>query len=299
MAQMRLPEWFKEAKRGACEAEGGHAAPDSFTDRSLKNFSGFLKDALAPEQYSRRRGLLQSVSPRARIAGVFFLITAAAFVVDIYALAATVLLTGSLAALSGVGFTAIAKRVWPAFAFTAVLIFPVVFGFFTPGDRLFGAGLGRFGFEVTVQGVETWLFFVTRTVSMVSLAALLLLTTGETDFFRGLAGLPLPRVFTTALFMMFRFVFILLKVAEDSVLARRSRTIGGAGIKESQRWFSSRVVLLLKKSLNTAGEVGMAMASRGFDGKIRSLGDMKLAPADYVWLGSTLFLLFLSFGLNS
>lgn len=299
MAQMRLPEWFREARPTACPATGGKAAPGSFVDKNLANFSGFMREAIETEGYSKRQGLLQMVSPRARIAGVFFLIMAAAFTVDIYALAAAVLLTVSLTALSGVGFSALAKRVWPSFVFTLILIFPVFFGFFTPGERLFGVSLGPVVFEVTKEGVASGLFFVARAVSMVSLAALLLLTTGQTDFFRGLSGLPLPRFFVAALFMMFRFVFILLKVAEDSTLARRSRTIGGTRTKESQEWFSSRVVLLLKKSLNTAEEVGMAMASRGFNGKIRTLKDSDLQARDYLWLGATLFLLFLSFGLSS
>lgn len=298
MAQMRLPEWFKEARTTACPAGGGRAAEGSFMDKNLANFSGFMKEAIETEGCSKRRGLLQMVTPRARIAGVFFLIMAVAFTVDIYALAAAVLLTVFLTALSGVGFPALAKRVWPSFIFTLVLISPVFFGFFTPGERLFGLSLGPVGFEVTREGVASGLFFVARVVSMVSLAALLLLTTGQTDFFRGLSGLPLPRFFVTALFMMFRFVFILLKAAEDSTLARRSRTIGGARTRESQQWFSSRVALLLKKSLSTAEEVGMAMASRGFNGKIKTLREGELLALDYLWLVGTLFLLFLSFGLS-
>lgn len=299
MAEVRLPEWFKEARSGACAASGGKAAPRSFIDKNLENFSGFMREVMEAEGYSKRRGLLQMVAPRARIAGVFFLIAAAAFSVDIYSLAAAVFLTASLTVLSGVGFTALAKRVWPSVVFTLILISPVFFGFFTPGERLFGVSLGPLGFEVTREGVSNGLFFVTRVASMVSLAALLFLTTGQTEFFRGLTGLPLPRFFVTALFMMFRFIFILLKVAEDSSLARRSRTIGGVRIKESQEWFSSRVALLLKKSLNTAEEVNMAMASRGFNGKIKTLKDAGLGARDYIWLGSTLFLLFLSFGLSS
>ncbi len=91
MAQMRLPEWFKEARSVPCAAGGGKAAPRSFIDKNLENFSGFMREVMEAEGYSKRRGLLQMVTPRARIAGVFFLIAAAAFSVNIHSLAAAVL----------------------------------------------------------------------------------------------------------------------------------------------------------------------------------------------------------------
>jgi len=298
MAQIILPEWFKESGNGPCAVNGEPPASTAFLDKSLANFSAFLASALNDEGYQKRRGLLQAVTPRARIAGVFFLITATAYAVNGYAAVTAVVLTLLLTALSGVGYAALARRVWPSVVFTIIIIFPVFFSFVTPGERLVGVSLGPIGLEVTRPVVASGLFFVVRAVTMVSLAALLLLTTGQTDFFRGLSGLPLPRVFVTALFMMFRFVFVLLKVAGDFTLARRSRTIGLTRTKESRHWFASRAAFLLEKSLKTADEVGMAMASRGFDGKIKTLKDKDLAAADYLWLGGTVFVLLLSFGLS-
>lgn len=298
MAQMRLPGWCKEARGAPCPP-GGKRAPGSFVDRNLARFNSFTKEALEPEGYSKKRGLLQLIAPRARIAGIFFLIAAAGMSTNAYALSGAVFLTALLAAFSGVGLFALAKRVWPAAVFTLVVISPVFFSFFTPGERLFGVSAGPLEAAVTREGVLSGLFFVTRAASMVSLAALLLLTTGQTEFFKGLAGLPVPRFFVTALYMMFRYVFILLKVAEDASLALKSRTAGRARTKESRQWFSSRAAMILRKSLNAAEEVGMAMAARGFDGKIKTLGGPGLEVRDYVWLAGALFVLFLSFGLSS
>ncbi|MBI5588638.1 MAG: cobalt ECF transporter T component CbiQ [Deltaproteobacteria bacterium] len=298
MAQMTLPGWFKEARGAPCAA-GGRSAQRSFVEKNLARFNSFTKEVLEPEEYSKKRGLLQWITPKARIAGIFFMIAAAGLSTNAYALSGAVFLTALLTAFSGVGFSALAKRVWPAVVFTLVIISPVFFSFFTPGERLFGVSAGPFEAAVTREGVLSGLFFVTRAASMVSLAALLLLTTGQTEFFRGLAGLPVPRFFVTALYMMFRYVFILLKVAEDANLALKSRTAGRARIKESQQWFSSRAAMILRKSLNAAEEVSMAMASRGFDGKIKTLRGPGLAVRDYIWLAGALFILFLSFGLSS
>jgi cobalt/nickel transport system permease protein len=94
-----------------------------------------------------------------------------------------------------------------------------------------------------------------------------------------------------------RYLLILLKIAEDAALARRSRTIDAAAVKDSRGWFSSRASLLLKRSLRTAEDVTMAMASRGFTGRLKTNSAGRLKGWDLVWIGCASFIFFLSFGL--
>ena len=132
---------------------------------------------------------------------------------------------------------------------------------------------------------------------MALLASLLMLTTRQSDFFTALKRLKAPALFVTALFLTFRHIFILIKVAEDMLLARRSRAISRARPKDLQGWFASRVMFLLKKSVFIAEEVSMAMTARAFSGRVKPFGFKRLGGRDYMWLGASFFILFLSLGL--
>lgn len=287
---MTLPDWMRRPGPQTCPAADG-MRPQGFIEKSLRNFASVIREALTSEGYAARDGLLQRLEPRAKLAGFFLLITAAAFPESWLFLLAVLILTLCLSASTKVGAGPLVKRALPATVFTAVLAIPAAFSFVTPGRELLGAG----GVAVTAEGIKTALFFVLRVSTMAALASLAVLTTRQADFFRGLGRL-VPAFFVTALFFTFKYVIILVKVAEDAALARKSRTFDRASVREAQRWFASRAALLLKKSLNTAEEVSMAMVSRGFDGKVRSSSKGTLGGPEFLWLGATSFVLFLSLG---
>ncbi|MDP2689018.1 MAG: cobalt ECF transporter T component CbiQ [Deltaproteobacteria bacterium] len=279
----------------------GPAPRRGFIEKNLSSFTAFLNGAL-PERRSRlpgllQPGLLQKVEPGARIYGVLALVLTGAAASRASVSAVLCVITVALAVLSRVGLWELAKRVLPAFIFTTALVAPVSFSFITPGEELWGAGGGGFRLSVTREGAQAALFFILRVVSMVSPVSLLMMTTAQAEFFRGLGKLPVPAFFKTAVFMTFRYVFILLKAAEDASLARRSRTITRPRLAESQRWFASRAAFLLKKSLTTAEEVTMAMSSRGFSGRIRTFESARMRGRDLLWLGFASFVFFMSLGI--
>lgn len=285
---MTLPDWMKGPALSGCPAVKG-TKPRGFVEKSLINFASILSKAFTA-QYSARDGAMQRLEPRAKLAGFFFLILAAALSESGAFIFALFALTTGLSIMTKVGAAPLLKRALPAMVFTAVLAAPVIFGFVSPGRSL----VDIWGVTITAEGVKTALFFVLRVSSMAALASLAVLTTAQPDFFRGLGRL-LPGFFVTALFFTFKYVLILVKTATEAALARKSRTIDGR-VKESQRWFASRTAFILKKSLNMAEEVSMAMVSRGFDGKVRSNSAGPLGRGEYLWLGVASFFLFLSFG---
>lgn len=297
MAQVTgVPEWMKEV-RGCVPSPDGSAKRRGFVEKNLASIASFVSGALGAERYSRLPGLLQGIGPKARIYGVLALVLAGAVTARAEALGGLCVITVLLAAFSKVALTGLLKRVLPAFLFTTAIAIPVFFSFITPGAELLGGGIGGIRVAVTLEGARAGSFFILRVVSMVSPVALLAMTTAQGDFLRGLRSMPVPAFFATALFMTFRYVFILLRTAEDANLARRSRTITRAAVSESQRWFASRAAFLLKKSLGTAEDVAMAMASRGFSGRIRTFESPRMRPKDILWLGFTSFVFFLSLGI--
>lgn len=286
---MTLPDWMKGPAPEPCPAVNGQKRR-GFIEKSLKNFSSLLQNAFTSD-YSARDGLMQRLEPRAKLAGFFLLILAAALSGNRVFILTLLALTTGLSMMTKVGAAPLFRRALPAIVFTAVLAAPAAFGFVTPGRPL----VDLWGLTVTAEGVRTALFFVLRVSTLAALASLAVLTTAQADFFRGLGRL-LPGFFVTALFFTFKFVLILVKTAIDAALARKSRTIDGHGVKEAQRWFASTVAFILKKSLNMAEEVNMAMVSRGFDGKVRTDPPGPLGRGEYLWLGAASFFFFLSLG---
>lgn len=292
---MKLPEWLKEARAETCPA-GKRFKPPGFIEKNLSNIASFIRSVLDSEETASRSGFLQNIDPRVRIAGILELVSAAAITKSAWLLGVVAVIIFFLLTASRIHLRELVKRVLPSFIFTFVLVIPVFFSFVTPGSEIFRIP-GLENIAVTEEGIKVALFFITRATAMISLVSLLLLTTRQTDFFRGLRRLPVPSLFVTALFMTFRHIFILLKIAEDASLARKSRTIGGAKLRESQMWFASRITLILKKSMNMAEEVNMAMTSRGFTGKVKTFENGPLTGRDYAWLAFATFMLFLSFGI--
>lgn len=285
---MTLPDWMKGADSTYCSSGEG-PGPRRFVEKSLSNFASFLKKALTSGRIND--GVIQRLEPRARIAGFFFLILAAALFESWPFIFSVQVLTVFLSAATNAGVRPLFLRTLPAVAFTAALSVPAVFSFVTPGALLVEVGW----VAVTAEGVRTALLFVLRVSTIAALASLLVLTTGEAGFFRGLSRL-LPGFFGAALFFTFKYALILVKTAEEAALARKSRTIDGRGVREAQRWFASRAAFILKKSLNTAEEVGMAFVSRGFDGRFAPAAAGPLGAGEYLWLAAASFVLFLSFG---
>lgn len=289
---LKLPDWFKQAHGSPCPT-GGRAKAMGFLDRNLSAIASFMRRLMDSEEHANLPGVLQLIDPRARIAGVLVLITASAVASSSFMVASLAFTVLGFALASEIGLKALLKRVFPSFIFTLVIIAPMLFSFMSPGRDILRL---TENVSVTMEGVRYASFFVARVTTMMSMAALLLLTTRQTDFFRGLRDLPVPSLFVTALFMTFRYIFILIKIAEDAVLAMKSRTIKGTGLRQSQRWVASRLALILRKSLNTADEVNMAMASRGFQGRVKTFDNHRMRGGDYLWLGFSFFMLFISFG---
>ncbi len=294
MAQtVKLPDWLKEANPAPCKT-GGRARNTGFIDKNLESVAAFMKGMLESEAYASRKGIFQRIEARARIAGVLVLIAACAMSGSLWFLSVMLLGVSTISVLSKVGIRVLAGRVAPSFAFTLVLVAPVLFSFMSPGKSITGtAG----GVSVTLEGAYSASLLLLRVSVMVALASLLFLTTRQSDFFRGLQRMPVPAFFVTALFMTFRYILILVKLVEDSALAMKSRMISGAGLKQSQMLAASRITLIIGKSLSMADEINMAMASRGFSGTVRTLGDGALMSWDYLWIGFSVFVFLLAAGI--
>jgi energy-coupling factor transporter transmembrane protein EcfT len=145
--------------------------------------------------------------------------------------------------------------------------------------------------------VTSGLFILLRVSTSLSLTMLLILTTPWNTVLSALGILRVPDVFILILGMTYRYIYLLLHIANDMFLSRKSRTVGRLTDADARRTLASVSATLLSKSLNLSSEVYLAMQSRGFRGTIVTLKPFRMESRDWLWLfffvvvtGSVIFL---------
>jgi cobalt/nickel transport system permease protein len=178
------------------------------------------------------------------------------------------------------------KRVWLALPFfTGLVILPALF--ITPGPVLLRPPLG---FVITQTGVTTVLFLLLRVSTSVSLTLLLILTTPWNTVLSALSILHVPDVFILILGMTYRYIYLLLHIANDMFLSRKSRVVGRLSTADNQKMLAAVSGTLLSKSLNMSSEVYLAMQSRGFHGAVIPLKPFQLQSKDWYWAAVFVFI---------
>lgn len=291
---MMLPAWMQETDATPCPSCSARAGKKSFMAKTLDGLFKFLSETLTSESYSRRRGLLQSLDPRAKLLSILALIVATTMVKDIYVLLLVYGLILAFALLSKINLLFFIERVWLFIPiFTGVIILPMIFNVVMPGDSLVdivsfgeGAHLGPVGLPesiyVTKQGLLSALTFTIRVATCVSAIVLLFLTTPQERLFKSFRCLGVPRVYVLTLDMCYRYIFLFVDVIRGMFTAKKSRTIRYGGTLAEQRWVAGRIGYTMIKTLDLSDKVHKAMISRGFNGDVKIMEDFRFRPRDFV-----------------
>jgi cobalt/nickel transport system permease protein len=268
------------------------ASPKKLRERSrllestLHNITETLERGLFAEEISLRPGLLQGLDARVKVVAILALLIGVSLSHSLWVILGLYLLTFVLALASAISADTFIRRVWLALPFfTGVLILPALF--ITPGPALVHLPLGL---VITHTGLTTALFLLLRVSTSLSLAMLLILTTPWNTVLSALGVLHVPDVFILILGMTYRYIYLLLRVANDMFLSRKSRTVGKLTTAEARRTLASVSATLLSKSLNLSSEVYLAMQSRGFRGTIVTLKPFRMGLHDQLWLVFFLFI---------
>jgi cobalt/nickel transport system permease protein len=112
---------------------------------------------------------------------------------------------------------------------------------------------------------------------------LLMSSTRLANLLKALERLNCPQVFTMILSFMYRYIFVVADELMKMRLAKEARSLGG------QKWFHTKVLasmisILFVRSYERAEAVYLAMCSRGFDGKIRTIDSFQLKKLDFLFL---------------
>jgi cobalt/nickel transport system permease protein len=194
------------------------------------------------------------------------------FVRQIPILVSIYIFTLFLAYISKIRIWFFIKRVWifiPIFA--GLIAIPAIFDIFTPGEPIYSFFVFGKQVSITRQGLLGAVLLVTRVATSVSLVVLLTVTTRQVDILKSLRVFGVPKIFVMTLGMMYRYVFLFIKVLEDMHLAIKSRIIRKRGAKFGQRWVASRMSAAWQKSRKLSEDIYLAMVSRGYTGEPKSI----------------------------
>jgi cobalt/nickel transport system permease protein len=253
-------------------------------EHALRDISGALERSLFAEEISTRPGLFQGLDPRVKVISVLALLIAVSLSRSLAVIAAAYLFVVWLAWRSAIPADFFIRRVWLFLPFfTGMLALPALF--ITPGPPLVTL---LPGLAVTRTGLTTALFLLLRVSTSVSLTLLLILTTSWNVALSALTVMRVPDVFILILGMTYRYIYLLLRVANDMFLARQSRVVGRLSPAEERRMIAASAATLLSRSLNLSSEVYLAMASRGFRGQAVTLKPFKMQARDWAWGGALL-----------
>ena len=293
---MPLPEWLLVAPQRPSDAcAPGAWAPSAPRTRWLrKALVSFLEAGyrlVEGDHGTERRGLLQSIDPRAKVLGLGGLMVSASMAPSLKGL----LLACGLAALLVLFSRVPASRLAPAlvaFLFSALIAWPAALNLFTPGHPLLvlwpweGASPAHPALAVTREGLFILARFVLRVALCTTLALLLAATSGTARLFRGLRALWVPRLAVMTLDLMVRYLEILLRAASELHLARISRTVGDAGSRADRRWVSAGVGALYRRTKVMAEQTYMGMIARGYTGEPTAEREGRMRPWDWVFMAA-------------
>jgi cobalt/nickel transport system permease protein len=292
------PGWLRSASSGDSRGwSSGTARRESAIAKTTLGLSRLVRGSVYSEKIAARPGLLQGLDPRVKVVGIICLLLTASLLRNWYMLLLLYGVAVFLAAASNISLKFFVRRVWlfiPIFA--AIIVLPSIFNIVRPGDPLWI--IWDFGHEVTLgpwslgsylaityQGVKGAVVLILRVVASVSFGVLLALTTRWSDLLKALRVFFVPRIFILVLSMTYRYIFLLLGMAEDMFAARTSRMVGPSSQREDRRFMASSMGTMLGKSHSLSDEVYSAMLSRGFNGEPMTTHAFHARGSDWLWLG--------------
>ena len=281
-----------------------------FLDKTLGDVTSFLRDSVFSEEYANKKGILQRIDPRVKV------LTIAVLLISVSLLRHPILIGGLylfiliLAVYSEIPLKFFLLRVWLFVPiFSGIIAIPALFNLFVPGEPILILirferewSLGPFKIPeviaITRQGSMAAIIFVMRVATSVSLVVLLLLTTKWSHLLKALRVFFVPQVFTFIIGMTYRYIHLLLRLIEDVLLAKKSRVIRKSSVREGQKWVSSQMGTMMKRSLRMSEDVYSAMVSRGFNDEMKVTDSFKMKRVDYLWSAFLILFVSLVMGLN-
>lgn len=264
---------------------------DNFLEKTILSIQNAFEDMFYSDTISAKKGIMQSLDTRIKLVSVFILIIIVNFGKTISFMTIFLIYTLLLAYFSKIPLKAYVMRVSAvSIFFTGIVLIPSLFNVVKEGHPLV---YFTKNFYITKEGLYSAIIFMMRSFISLSFVYILALSTKWVEILKGLRSFKLPRIFTATLEMALRYIFLLLEIATNMFLARKSRNVGKSNSSEGRKFVASAMANVLIRSQQLSDEVYNAMISRGYNGDYKTLTTFKMAFYDYIWIGFNITFLFI------
>ncbi len=236
------------------------------------------------DEFAKKDSYLHRIDPRAKIIGTVLFVFLAAGVnsPSLLFISATVWLGMLLWARIPLSY--IISRISWVLPFAGIMI--VIFPFVKPGSPLITLDLGFAVLQPTREGAWQALILSGRVAASVMAILFLTLTTRFNYLLRGMALLKVPVVMLQLLEFTVRYIFVAIDELKRMRRARKARAfmakrsfLHGQTLKTLGQMVGS----LFIRSYERGERVYLAMLSRGYTGRMRTINELTLLPKDLVW----------------
>jgi cobalt/nickel transport system permease protein len=150
-------------------------------------------------------------------------------------------------------------------------------------DSWIGWRWGDWYLYVSYHGIAQATTLGVRTIAASACIYLILLTVPFSALLDILRRIGCPTLMVELLFLMYRFIFLLLATAREIWIAQQSR----GGYRTRQLWLKSVSLLigqLLRRTLTNYQQVSLSLAARGFNGELHVWHSYPYHPSKrYMW----------------
>jgi len=301
---------FTKGDIAPCPAVRNTRPSKGFLERTLGEIGHFFRDGFLSDEYARKPGFLQKLDPRVKVVTFLSLLVSVTWLTEPIVILGVYLTILLLTRFSDIPLRIFIPRVWLFIPlFSGIIVLPAIFNVFVPGDPLLAVATFSKAYSigpiklpqeiaVTRQGLLSATVFVLRVATSVSLVILLLLTTGWPRLMKALRILKVPQMFTFITSMTHRYIYLLLRLIQETHLAKKSRIIRKGDAKSGQLWIGSQMGITLRRSLKLSEDVYHAQVSRGFTTDVKILDQFSLTRRDMMWAMLCVVFMGVALGLN-
>ncbi len=143
--------------------------------------------------------------------------------------------------------------------------------------------IGHWKFDITYEGVWTFLNIIVKSTLSIFLLVIATSTTAFPDFLKGLDMLRVPRLLVMLMSFMYRYIFVLIDEARRLMRARSLRYFGSRYM-EQFRAMGYMIGVLFIRTFERAERIYGAMIIRGFSGEILSVKRFRFSSLDILFM---------------
>lgn len=245
------------------------------------------------DRYHPGHSLLHHLDPRLKVVITVAFILSNALLPDgawiAFVLAWLFLLIVNAFSRFGPGFTFRRSFIALPFALAAVTVL-----FLPQGNPLSTFHFLMWDFTITDAGLIRFVSIVIRSWLSVQMAILLVAVTQFPDLIHAFEHLRVPKILTTIIAFLYRYLFVLTDEVLRLLRARQARSAALAGRKSGGNLlWRARVAgnlagQLFLRSYERSDRIYNAMLARGYTGNLRTLNPHQLHVSDWVYAASAL-----------